>query len=146
MKQFRYKLNAVLKLREFEKKKVENQLGLINQEIAKIISEIETHHEGIQRAHEQINQFEHTKKISMGMIKSFPEYLSATTKEVERLSLILSEKKNIREDILKALGEISGKVKILEEDEKKKRKDHYKKEQKKVESNIEEMRIILRGA
>ena len=82
----------------------------------------------------------------MGMIKSFPEYLSATTKEVERLSSILSEKKNIREDILKALGEISGKVKILEEDEKKKRKDHYKKEQKKVESNIEEMRIILRGA
>jgi hypothetical protein len=37
-------------------------------------------------------------------------------------------------------------VKILEEDEKKKKKDHYTKEQKKIEHDIEEMRIILRGA
>tara|TARA_B100000925_G_scaffold289647_1_gene272988 strand:+ start:17425 stop:17874 length:450 start_codon:yes stop_codon:yes gene_type:complete len=145
MKPFKYKLSSVLKLREFEKQKIENQLSVLNKEILEINQQILNLQQSILNLQSNLNQAGENGNLDLGMIKYFPEFLSASEKEIANLTEELEVKQSEREKTLKLLDESMAKVKILENDKIRKQKSYKFKRQKKENLDIEDMQIILRG-
>jgi len=145
VKPFKYKLQSVLKLREFEKKKIENQLSSVNFEIQKTKKKIEDILLSISDLQNKINKVGENGFLDLSLIKYFPEFLIASEKEVENLKNYLNDQEKLREETLKSLDECMAKVKILEKD-KEIKIDKYKFDQRKKENlELEDMQIILRG-
>ena len=145
MKPFKYKLSSVLKLREFEKQKIENQLHKINREISEINKKILDIQGSISDLQASFNRAGELGELDIGMINYFPEFLNASESEIKNLFEELNIKKLDREKTLKLLDESMAKVKILENDKSKKHKTYKSKKQKKENLEIEDMQIILRG-
>jgi flagellar biosynthesis chaperone FliJ len=145
MKPFKYKLSSVLKLREFEKQKIENQLSVLNNDIMNIKYKINTNEESISELQSNINLAGERRGLDVGLIQYFPEFLNATEKEIKNLSEELKDKERKRQEVLKHLDEALSRVKILENDKKKKQLSYKFQQQKKENLELEDMQIILRG-
>ena len=146
MKRFKYKLDTVLKLRDFEKKKIELELGHLNKKIKSTEDLIEEIYSQLKLTQEEVNRGGKDRRLDSSLIKYFPQFLKAKNQELknekEKLSSLLKE----RDVIIESLNVASGKVKILEKDKEKKRLNFLKDEMKKDESSREDLWNILRGS
>ena len=145
MKPFKYKLNSVLKLRVFEKQKIENQLSILNNEIISIKENMTSIQKSLSELQTNINRAGERGQLDLSLIKYFPEYLNASEREIKNLKNELSEKESQRRETLKKLDEAMAKVKVLENDKENKHSDFKVLQRKKENLELEDMQIILRG-
>ena len=145
MKRFKYKLNTILKLREFEKKKVEIELGQINKKVKDTEDLIEDIYIQIKTTQEDVNRSDSNRHLDNSLIKYFPQFLKAKNKEIEIQKEKLQSFYKERNSIIEHLNEVSGKYKILEKDKEKKKQVFLKEQMKKEELSREDLQIILRG-
>lgn len=146
MKRFKYKLDTVLKLRDFEKKKIELELGRLNKNIKNIEDLIKEIHTQLKLTQQEVNRSGKGKRLDISLIKYFPQFLKAKSQELENEEEKLSSLLKERDIIIENLNVATGKVKVLEKDKEKKRLNFLKDQMKKDESSREDLRNIFKGS
>ena len=144
MKKFKYKLEPVLKLRNFEKKKVEIQLGQINKKILELENNIKQIKSQLDDAYYLLNNSEN-KKIENSYILYLPHLLKVKTKEKENLQAELNSNLSHRSEVIQKLNDATGRHKIFEKDKQRKEMSYKKDKQKKVEQEIQDLLLISKG-
>ena len=100
MDKFKYKLDPVLKLRNFEKKKVEIHLGQINKKILDTENNINKVVQQINEAYSVLNNSK-DQKIENSYVLSLPHLLKVKTKELENLQEELNTNHRLRNEVIK---------------------------------------------
>lgn len=145
MQKFKFKLDGLLKVREFSEKKIKIELGQLLKEINRVNDLIAKLNRDLDDAyHEQ-------EKILSGhangnLLKFFPYFVTgkkADIKNQEALKLDLSEKYKLK---IHELAIARGEVKVLENFKDKKKTEWVKEKDKKEQMSIEELLMIRRGS
>ncbi|MAW07226.1 MAG: hypothetical protein CME61_02970 [Halobacteriovoraceae bacterium] len=144
MDKFKYKLDPVLKLRNFEKKKVEIHLGQINKKILDTENNINEVVQQINEAYSVLNNSK-DQKIENSYVLSLPHLLKVKTKELENLQEELNTNHRLRNEVIQKLNEVTGRFKIIEKDKQKKEISFKKESQKKIEQEIQDLFLISKG-
>ena len=144
MDKFKYKLDPVLKLRNFEKKKVEIHLGQINKKILDIGNNIKEVTQQINEAYSVLNKSK-DQRIENSYVLSLPHLLKVKTKELEKFQEELSTNQRLRNEVIQKLNEVTGRFKIIEKDKQKKEVSFKKEKQKKIEQEIQDLFLISKG-
>lgn len=141
---FKFKLDGLLKLREFKEKKIKFELGKILKKISEIEDYIVVLKENIDECYKAQEAFLDEPAAGQ-MIQFFPQYIHVKRQEVISQEKILGlEKKNYQSKIAE-LASAKGEVKILG-NLKEKKNDEYRREiEKKWQQNIDEI-IQMRTA
>lgn len=141
MKEFKFKLDGLLKLREFKEKTIKVELGLILKEISIVENKIAEANRAITETYEAQEAF--MKDPSSGqMLQFFPRFVQGKKEDIKnKENLLWSLKKKYEKKILE-LAQARGEVKVME-NFKETKKDLWKKEKNKKEvENIEEILMM----
>ncbi|MBK26461.1 MAG: flagellar export protein FliJ [Halobacteriovorax sp.] len=144
MPKFKFKLDGLLKLREFKEKQLKVELGNILKGIQECKSRIESYHEHIGEAYAgQENILSDNTRGET--IKFFPYFIegknSAIKQEQEKLA-ILQEQYEIKVQEMKVAR---GETKVIDKLKEKEKKEFKKNKNKKDFETLEEMRILSLG-
>lgn len=139
MKEFKFKLDGLLKLREFKEKTIKVELGLILKEISIVENKIAEANRAISETYEAQEAF--MKDPSSGqMLQFFPRFVQGKKEDIKnKENLLWSLKKKYEKKILE-LAQARGEVKVME-NFKETKKDLWKKEKNKKE--VEKIEEIL---
>lgn len=139
MKEFKFKLDGLLKLREFKEKTIKVELGLILKEISIVENKIAEANRAITETYEAQEAF--MKDPSSGqMLQFFPRFVQGKKEDIKnKENLLWSLKKKYEKKILE-LAQARGEVKVME-NFKETKKDLWKKEKNKKE--VEKIEEIL---
>lgn len=147
MKGFKFKLNGLLKVREFKERTLKVELGQILKQINGAEEEILKLKKDIQETYEAQETF--MADPSAGeMIKFFPKFIETKNSAIdnqENLIYALKKKFDFKQ---KELATARGEVKVIENLKEKKQTEYKKKLEKKHQENVDELvqiRRILKG-
>lgn len=141
MKKFKFKLEALLKLREFNEKRLKIEIG-------EILSEIQTTKDRIASIKQDISlsyetQEEMMKNPSSGQVlQFFPYYIEGRKEEIRSRENYLYSLQRKYEFTLGELAKARGEVKVIENLKEKKKTEHKKEVGKKLQENIEEAVMV----
>ena len=143
MQKFKFKLDGLLKVREFKEKKIKIELGEILREISAVEDKIRLVNVAISETYEAQEQF--MKDASQGqMLQFFPMFIQGKKEDIKnKENLLWSLKKKYDKKILE-LAEARGEVKIMENFKEKKKTEWTKEKNKKELEDIEE-NIMMRA-
>ncbi len=141
MQKFKFKLDGLLKVREFKEKKIKIELGEILKEISIVENGIKKANEAIQETYDAQETF--LKDPSAGqMLQFFPIFIQGKKEEIKnKESLLWSLKKKYDKKILE-LAQARGEVKIMENFKEKKKDEWTKEKNKKEQEAIEEILMM----
>lgn len=147
MKNFKFKLEVILKLRKIEEDKIKMRIGKLNIEREKLKNDIKLQNEKIDSSYQsQRNELEGNTTVEA--LQFYPAYIEARYQNI----LILNNKiKDLDEAIVnqnKILATQKAKVKVLDEMKNEQAQEFRKQKMKKIEGTIEENNILwgaLRG-
>lgn len=143
MQKFKFKLDAVLKMREFKEKKIKIELG----EILKEISDVE---EKIAAANKAIDETYSAQETFMAdpaagrMIQFFPYFIQGKKEEIKNKENLLWALKKKYDAKITELATARGEVKVMENFKDKKKGEWTKEYNKKQQENIDELLMIRR--
>jgi flagellar FliJ protein len=138
MQKFKFKLDGLLKVREFKEKKVKIELAEILKEIADVEDKIEKIHFAIDEAYEAQDKF--LSSASEGrMIQFFPMFIQGKKEDLKNKESLLWALKKKYTAKVEELGKARGDVKVLENFKEKKKTEHKKYTDKKEQEEIEEI-------
>ncbi len=138
MEKFKFKLDGLLKLREFKENRLKQELGAILQEIQRIDNEIIDIQNSIVEAYE--SQQELLKEASMGSMIQFYPYFIKGRKEDELAKKQLLKSLNHKYQLkLLELKTARGEVKLIENMKEDKLKIYKKNKQKKHQDDIDDI-------
>jgi flagellar FliJ protein len=144
MQKFKFKLDGLLKVREFKEKKVKIELAEILKEIADTEDKIEKIKFAINEAYEAQEQF--VAEAAAGrMIQFFPMFIQGKKEDLKNKESLLWALKKKYAAKIEELGKARGEVKILENFKDKKMTEHRKAGMKKEQDEIEE-NFIMKNA
>ena len=126
MKKFKFKLEALLKLREFAEKQKKLELGKVLREIADVKDYIEKLKQDIQESYEAQEQFLANPAAGQ-MIQFFPFFIKSKNDEIKNQQTLLKALENKFEDKSRELALARGEAKVIEK-LKEKHHDKYKKQ------------------
>ncbi len=144
MQKFHFKLNGLLKVREFREKKLKIELG----EILKSINEVE---ERIIKLNKEIdesyNAFQNlTKSSTTGrMVQFFPYFVDGKREDIKNNESKLYALKKKYEHKIQELRQAKGEVKVIENLKEKKQQEWKKEFDKKLQEELEEFVILGHG-
>lgn len=142
MQKFHFKLNGLLKVREFKEKKIKIELGEILKEITRIENEIEKLHKDIDETYKA--QEDLMKDPSAGkMIQFFPYFIQGKKEHIKVKENELYALRKKYERKVQELAEARGEVKVLENFKDKKKTEWRKEYDKKIQEDMEEF-VMLR--
>jgi flagellar FliJ protein len=143
MKKFKFKLDALLKLREFNEKKIKVELG-------EILKEINTTEELIDKMNRDIDevyamQEEMMKTDTFGRaLHFFPFYINGRKEDIKNKTTLLWSLQKKYQVKIEELAKARGEVKVMENFKEKERVEFKKEQDKKEMSAIEELLMIRR--
>ena len=142
MQKFKFKLDGLLKVREFNEKKIKIQLGEILKEIGEVEGKISLANKAIDETYEA--QEACMKDLSSGrMLQFFPYFIQGKKEEIKnKENLLWSLKKKYDLKIIE-LATARGQVKVMENFKEKKLGEWTKERNKKEMQAIEEI-IMMR--
>lgn len=137
MQKFKFKLDGLLKVREFKEQKIKIELASILKEIAEVEDAIEKINIAIGEAYDAQDKF--LEDASAGrMIQFFPMFIQGKKEDLKHKdSLLWALRKKYEAKVLE-LGKARGDVKVLENFKDKKKTEHHKTAEKKQQEEIEE--------
>ena len=141
MKIFKFKLDGLLKVREFKEKKIKIELGEILKEFNELEDKIKLANKSIDETYDA--QETAMKDVSSGrMIQFFPFFIQGKKEDIknkETLLLALNKKRN---DKIIELATARGQVKIMENFKEREKNEWAKEKNKKEMEAIEEMLMM----
>ena len=143
MKNFKFSLAPLLRLKEVEKRKIEIELAnhqtIVKQHTEQIQLELQSIKDMLEQA-----EFEVSKNHRSSCLFSQPQILDVKKKNIYRLENSLKELYLKRDEILHRLNRKSNELKKVEEEMVKQEKAYARKLDKIEQNNLEEMYSILR--
>lgn len=143
MKGFKFKLNGLLKVREFKERALKVELGGILKQINAAEDEITNLKQNIEDTYQAQEAFL-AEPAAGDMIKFFPKFIETKNLAIDNQeNLIYALKKKFEQKQLE-LGKARGEVKVIENLKEKKQTEYKKKIEKKHQENVDELVQIRR--
>ncbi len=144
MKKFKFKLDGLLKVREFNEKKIKIELGEILKEITSVEDAILKMNQDIDETYRA--QEEMMKEPAAGaMIQFFPFYIEGRKSDIKNKENLLWSLQKKYERKIEELAKARGEVKILENFKDKKKIEWTKERDKKEMQTIEEILMMRKN-
>ncbi len=144
MQKFNFKLNGLLKVREFKEKRIKIELGEILKDISKVENDIEKMNKDIDETYKA--QEDLMKDPSAGkMIQFFPYFIQGKKEHIKVKENELYGLRKKYERKVAELAEARGEVKILENFKDKKKTEWRKEYDKKIQEDMEEFVMLRRN-
>jgi flagellar FliJ protein len=144
MQKFKFKLDALLKVREFKEKKVKIELGEILKEISAVEEKIALANIAIDETYEAQEIF--MKDPSAGkMIQFFPYFIQGKKEDIKNKENLLWALKKKYDVKITELATARGEVKVMENFKEKKKGEWTKEYNKKEQEAIDELLMIRRN-
>lgn len=143
MKGFKFKLDGLLKLREFKENSIKSQLGGILKEINRVEGKIEEIEKSIDESYKSQEEFL-AQPAAGEMIKFFPYFIQGRKEDLAVQHNLLRGLRNQYEQKLLELKKARGDVKVLENMKDKKSSEFRKAANKKREADIEDILNLRR--
>lgn len=141
MKKFKFKLDGLLKVREFKEKKIKIELGEILKEIAEVDALIAEANKAIDETYKA--QEEVMKDPAAGqMIQFFPYFIQGKKEDIKNKESLLWALRKKYDKKISELAEARGEVKVLENFKDKKQVEWKKEKDKKDQEAIEEILMM----
>lgn len=141
MQKFKFKLDGLLKLREFKEKKIKTELGEILKEIGQVEEKIALANRAIDETYEAQEVFIQDPTAGR-MIQFFPYFIQGKKDEIknkENLLWALRKKYDLK---IVELATARGQVKVMENFKEKKKTEWTKVKNKKEQEAIEEILMM----
>lgn len=141
MQKFKFKLDGLLKVREFKEKKIKIELGEILKEIAVVEDKISSANKAIDETYEAQESF--MKDPSVGnMLQFFPYFIQGKKEDIKNKENLLWALKKKYDVKITELAAARGQVKVMENFKEKKKIEHTKERNKKEMEAIEEILMM----
>lgn len=135
---FKFKLDALLKVREFKEQKIKIELGQLLKEISSVEEKIALAHKAIDECYEAQDAILRDP-TSGSMLQFFPYFVKGKKEDIKNNENLLYALKKKYANKMTELAMARGEVKVME-NFKEKKKDEWKKHKDKKEfENIEEL-------
>lgn len=143
MQKFKFKLDGLLKVREFKEKRLKVELGEILTQIQNVKDEIKKLNDNIVETYDAQEAFL-ADPSSGDMVKFFPRFIKTKKSDIKNKENLLFalEKKFDQKQV--ELGVARGEVKVIENLKEKKSTEHKKKVEKKFQEDVDELVQIRR--
>jgi flagellar FliJ protein len=142
-KKYKFKLEAVLKMRKIREDQCKTEIGRIQVEIGKIKAKIEEQHAGINEAYEL--QEQSLKDGSTGQESRFhPYFVTGKRSHIESLQRDLDEHEKRVARMYQILTQFRADVKLIDKMKEKDEKKFKKARNKKIDEDLEEQNQMLR--
>jgi len=137
MQRFKFKLDGLLKVREFKEKRIKIELGEILKEINAVEEKIANIHIAIDETYEAQDRF--VADAAAGrMIQFFPMFIQGKKEDLKNQESLLWALKKKYASKIEELATARGEVKIMENFKEKKKTEHHRMAMKKEQEEIEE--------
>ncbi len=143
MQKFKFKLDAVLKMREFKEKKIKIELGEILREIGEVEEKIAAANKAIDETYSAQETFM-ADPAAGRMIQFFPYFIQGKKEEIKNKENLLWSLRKKYDAKIKELAEARGEVKVMENFKDKKKGEWTKEYNKKQQESIDELLMIRR--
>ena len=141
MQKFKFKLDGLLKVREFKEKKIKIELGEILKEISAVEQKIAEANTAINDTYDAQETF--MKDPSAGqMIQFFPIFIQGKKEDIKNKENLLWSLKKKYDKKIAELAEARGEVKIMENFKEKKKGEWTKEKNKKEQEAIDEILMM----
>ncbi|MDD4973670.1 MAG: flagellar export protein FliJ [Bacteriovorax sp.] len=144
MQKFKFKLDGLLKVREFKEKKIKIELGEILKEINEVEGKIALANKAIDETYEAQDVF--MKDSSAGrMLQFFPYFIQGKKEEIKNKENLLWALKKKYDVKVTELAAARGQVKVMENFKEKKLGEYNRERNKKEMEAIEEILMMRRN-
>lgn len=143
MQKFKFKLDAVLKMREFKEKKVKIELGEILREIGAVEEKIILANKAIDETYEAQETFMADPSAGR-MLQFFPYFIQGKKEEIKNSENLIWALKKKYDAKITELATARGEVKVMENFKDKKKGEWTKEYNKKQQESIDELLMIRR--
>ncbi|MBY0413994.1 MAG: flagellar export protein FliJ [Bdellovibrionales bacterium] len=141
MQKFKFKLDGLLKVREFKEKKVKIELGEILKEISVVEQKIADANQAITETYDAQEAF--MKDPSSGqMLQFFPHFIQGKKEDIKNKENLLWSLKKKYDKKIAELALARGEVKVMENFKDKKKVEWTKEKNKKEQEAIEEILMM----
>jgi flagellar FliJ protein len=141
MQKFKFKLDGLLKVREFKEKKIKIELGEILREISAVEDKISLANAAISETYDAQEAF--MKDPSSGqMLQFFPMFIQGKKDDIKNKENLLWALKKKYEKKIAELAIARGEVKVMENFKEKKQGEWTKEKNKKEQEAIEEILMM----
>lgn len=145
MKKFKFKLDGLLKVREFNEKKIKIELG-------EILKEIHATEEAIAKMNRDIDETYKAQEDLIAtsadgrLLQFFPYYIQGRKEDIKNKETLMWSLRKKYENKVQELAQARGQVKVLENFKDKKKVEWTKERDKKELETIEELLMIRRNS
>ncbi len=143
MQKFKFKLDGLLKVREFKEKKIKIELGEILREITAVEDKIAEANRAISETYEAQEAFMIDPSAGQ-MLQFFPQFIQGKKEDIKNKENLLWSLKKKYDKKIAELAQARGEVKIME-NFKEKKKDEWSKEKNKKEQEAIEEILMMRS-
>lgn len=141
MKKFNFKLDGLLKVREFNEKKIKIELGEILKEINELEDKVLFANKSIDETYEA--QEVAMRDVSSGrMMQFFPYFIQGKKEDIKNKETLLWALRKKRGEKIAELATARGQVKIMENFKERKKGEWKKEKNKKEMEEIEEILVM----
>ena len=137
-KKFKFKLEGLLKLREFKEKKIKLELGEILKDIEQTKSNIAKAQQDIEDSYAAQEEFL-AQPTSGQMAQFFPQFITAKREDQKAQENILMALQRSYDETVQELAGAKGEVKVLDNLKEKHSTEHKKEMDKKLQESIDEL-------
>lgn len=142
MKKFKFKLDGVLKVREFNEQKVKIELGTILRELSLVKEEIKKANQEIAEAYDAQETTLRNGQTTAQMLQFFPMFITGKKEYIKNKENLLWSLQKKYEKKVQDLATARGEVKIMENFKDKKKDEWSKEKNKKEQEAIEEILMM----
>ena len=141
MQKFKFKLDGLLKVREFKEKQLKIELGLILREINEVEAKIAAANEAIVETYDAQEAF--MKDTSTGeMLQFYPIFIQGKKEDIKNKENLLWSLRKKQEKKVAEMATARGEVKVMENFKEKKKEEWSKEKNKKDQEAIEEILMM----
>ena len=142
MQKFKFKLDGLLKVREFKEKKVKIELGEILREINDVENKIALANQAISETYDAQEAFMQDSTSSGQMLQFFPLFIQGKKEDIKNKENLLWALKKKYDKKIAELATARGEVKVMENFKDKKKVEWTKEKNKKEQEGIEEILMM----
>ncbi|MGZ3786887.1 MAG: flagellar export protein FliJ [Bacteriovorax sp.] len=144
MQKFKFKLDALLKVREFKEKKIKIELGELLKDIGDVEDKIALANRAIDETYEAQEKF--MREPAAGrMVQFFPYFIQGKKEDIKNKENLLWALKRKYDAKIVELAEARGQVKVMENFKDKKKGEYDRERNKKEQEAIDELLMIRRN-
>lgn len=137
MKGFKFKLEAVLKIRRLKEEQCKMQIGQIQVRIAQLKSFLAEHEKGIDKAYAD-QEISLAGGMSGQELQFHPFYVSGKKAHIDHINKELSDLDKMAQEKYAELAKLRAEVKVIDDMKEKQKKQYKKQLEKKQFAEIEE--------